>query len=98
MTYTDVSFKSNITKKKLARGLGDPSDGLHDPPLERINGNVIVKKIMKLWRLDNLYGSRPQSQSQLYHERTTNNMTNNIRLLNCDKRRNETHQWHFESS
>ena len=26
----------NITKK-LAHGLGDPSEGLHDPPLEIIN-------------------------------------------------------------
>ena len=29
-----------MAKKKLARGLGDPSDGLHDPPLEIINWNA----------------------------------------------------------
>ena len=29
----------NITKK-WARGLGDPSDGLHDSPLEGINWNT----------------------------------------------------------
>ena len=30
---------SVIYRKKLARGLGDPSDGLHDLRLERINWN-----------------------------------------------------------
>ena len=35
----NISVKFNITKK-LARGLGGPSDGLHDPALERINWNV----------------------------------------------------------
>ena len=28
---------------------------------------------------------------------TTDNLTDNKRLLNCDNRRIETHQWHFES-
>ena len=36
-----ISVKLNITKK-LAHGLGDPSDGLHDPPLERINWNAVT--------------------------------------------------------
>ena len=34
------NVKTNITKKKLAHDLGDPSDGLHDPPLETINWNI----------------------------------------------------------
>ena len=29
-----------MKKKLFIRGLGDPSDGLHDPPLERINWNA----------------------------------------------------------
>ena len=33
--------KLNMTKK-LAHGLGDPSDGLHDPRLERINLNAAI--------------------------------------------------------
>ena len=35
-----ISVQLNITKKKLACDLGDPSDGLQDPPLERINWNT----------------------------------------------------------
>ena len=35
----DISVKCNIMKK-LACGLGDPLDGLHDLPLERINWNA----------------------------------------------------------
>ena len=38
MTY--ISVKLNITKK-LAHGLGDLLDGLHDFPLERINWNTV---------------------------------------------------------
>ena len=34
-----ISFKLNMAKK-LVCGLGDPSDGLHDPPLEIINWNA----------------------------------------------------------
>ena len=34
-------LKLNLTKK-LACGLGEPSDGLHDPPLERINWNATM--------------------------------------------------------
>ena len=26
--------------KKIARGLGDPSDGLHDPPLKELTGTL----------------------------------------------------------
>ena len=33
-------ISENNMMKKLAPGLGDPSDGLHDPPLERINWNA----------------------------------------------------------
>ena len=29
---------------------------------------------------------------------TTDNLTNNKQLFNCDNRRIETHQWHQESS
>ena len=29
-----------MQRKKLAHGLSDPSDGLHDPQLERINWNA----------------------------------------------------------
>ena len=29
---------------------------------------------------------------------TTNDLTNNKRLFNCDNRRIGTHQWHYESS
>ena len=35
-----ISVKLNIAKK-LAHGLGDPSDGLHDPLLKRINWNTV---------------------------------------------------------
>ena len=41
-----ISVKLNITKK-LTHGLGDPSDGLHDPPLERINWNAAPSSTSK---------------------------------------------------
>ena len=37
----DATYKLNKTKK-LAHGLGDPSDGLHDPPLERTDLNATI--------------------------------------------------------
>ena len=41
-------LKLNLTKK-LACGLGEPSDGLHDPPLERINWNATMTDSELQW-------------------------------------------------
>ena len=35
-----IEMLRQIKQKKLACDLGDPSDGLHDPPLETINWNI----------------------------------------------------------
>ena len=35
-----MHVKLNTMKKKLAHGVSDPSNGLHDPLLERINWNT----------------------------------------------------------
>ena len=40
-----VGFKLNITKN-LAHGLGDPSDGLHDPPPALVKEDKIIQITM----------------------------------------------------
>ena len=42
-----------LQKKKIAHGLDDPSDGLHDPPLERINCNAAFKLFMLCHNVSN---------------------------------------------
>ena len=43
--FFGISIKLNLTKTKLACGLGYASDGVHDPPLERINWNADLPQI-----------------------------------------------------
>ena len=43
MRYKCISVKSNITQKNEGHDLGDPSDGLQDPPLERIQWNAAIR-------------------------------------------------------